>query len=77
MYICMYICAVRLALTKFPSLCRLVTAYPTTPPAGPERIALLPRNEAIGVRPVDICMYVCMHGCILLVAWMSDLHQTA
>jgi hypothetical protein len=34
----------------------VVIAYPTTPPAGPERIALDPLNEFIGVSPPSDCM---------------------
>lgn len=34
----------------------LVTAYPTTPPAGPDRMALLPRKVLMGVSPPSDCM---------------------
>ena len=34
----------------------VVIAYPTTPPAGPERIALYPVKRSAGVRPPSDCM---------------------
>ena len=35
---------------------RLTATAPTTPPAGPERIASLPRNSVASVRPPCDCM---------------------
>src|SRR5580704_5137430 len=37
---------------------RPVSAMPTTPPAGPDRIASLPRNRSAAVRPPDDIMNI-------------------
>uniref|UniRef100_A0A2M4B3Y5 Putative secreted protein n=1 Tax=Anopheles triannulatus TaxID=58253 RepID=A0A2M4B3Y5_9DIPT len=44
-------------ISSLPSASRTpVTAYPTTPPAGPLRMARAPRNCSIRVRPPSLCM---------------------
>jgi hypothetical protein len=35
---------------------RVVSAYPTTPPAGPDRMALCPENDRAGHSPPSDCM---------------------